>query len=153
MHKAQINQELRAKESALRLKYSKISILLLLIAIVFILLIVVVFLGTTVLNYGYNWALIPLGNWLYILSGFLAIIILLNLYFYFHFTKTMKTRIEEEKPKPEYINGKMVHEFTHQTGKEGGIFSKTYIQIDKHHILRLRSIMIQPEDLWNRKEE
>ena len=153
MSEARINQELRAKEDKLRSRYSKLSFLFLLIAIVFILVAVVVFLGVTVWDHGYNWAGAPLGTWLYVVSGLLALLILLNLYFYLHFSKTMKNRIEEEKPKPEYINGKRVHVYTHPTGKEGGIFSKTYIEIDKHHILRLRSLMIPPEDLWSKKEE
>ena len=152
MPEAQINPELRAKEDKLRHRYSKLSLLLFLIAIVFILIVVIIFLGATVWDYGYNWAGLSLDLWLYLLSGFLAVLILLNLIFYSDFAKTLKNRINAEKPKPEYINGKMVLVYTHPQDKEGGIFSKTYIEIDKHHILRLRSLMIPSEDLWEKEE-
>ena len=151
MSEALINQELRAKEDTLRGRYSKLSFLFLLIGIISVLAAVVVFLGVIIWDYGYNWAGAPLGTWFSVVSGFLVFIILLNLLFYFHFSKTKDNRIKAEQPKPEYINGKRVHIFTHPKGKEGGIFSKTYIEIDKHHILRLRSLMIAPEDLWGKK--
>lgn len=153
MSKQQIQPELRTKEDKLRSRYSKLLKLFLLITIIFILWIVIVFLGTTIWGYSYNWAILSLENWLYILSGFLVFIILLNIVLYFHFSRVIKKRVEEEKPKPEYVNGKLVNVFTHPIGKEGGIFSKTYIEIDKHNILRLRSLMIPPEDLWSKKEE
>ena len=35
---------------------------------------------------------------------------------------------------------------------EGGIFSKTYIHINDKTILRLRTLMIPPEDLWGEKK-
>jgi len=153
MSNAQKVIELRAKEDKLRLRYSLLIKLLFLISIIFILWILVVFVGTTILDYGYNWAGLSLEGWLYTLSGFLAIVIILDIILFLHYVSIMKKRIEAERPKPEYIDGKKVHVFTHPEGKEGGIFSKTYVQIDKHHILRLRTLMVAPEELWFKKEE
>ena len=36
-------------------------------------------------------------------------------------------------------------------GVEGGIFSKTYIEIDNKNVLRLRTLIIPPEELWVKK--
>ena len=153
MSKIQIQPELRAKEDKLRYRYSKLSIILFFISLIFILWVVIVFLGATIWEYGYNWALMPVDTWMYVLSVFLVFVILLNLFLYSRFLKTVKKRVEGEKPKPEYINGKRVNVFTHPQGKEGGIFSKTYIEIDKHDVLRLRSLMVAPENLWSKKED
>ena len=53
----------------------------------------------------------------------------------------------------EFINEKKVHIYTYPKGITGGIFSKTYIDIDGHNILRLRTLMIPPGELWGKKEE
>jgi len=56
------------------------------------------------------------------------------------------------KNKPvEYINGKKIHIYTSPKGTEGGIFSKTYIEIDEHNLLRLRTLMIPPGELWGKE--
>lgn len=153
MPEVQIKPELREKEEKLRSRYKKLSILLFFISLMLIVLVVIIFLGATIWDYGHNWAGMPVETWMYVLSGFLLVVIAFNLFLYFQFKKTVKNRIEEEKPKPEYINGKRVNVFTHPQGKEGGIFSKTYIEVDKHSILRLRSLMVPPENLWSKKEE
>ena len=153
MSKVQIQPELREKEEKLRCRYSKLSIILFFVSLILVIWVVIVFLGATIWDYGHNWALISVDAWMYALSIFLLFAILLDLFLYSRFLKTVKKRVELEKPKPEYINGKRVNIFTHPIGKEGGIFSKTYIEIDKHNILRLRSLMVAPEDLWSKKEE
>ena len=152
MSKIQIQPELRAKEDKLRYRYSKLSIILFFISLIFILWVVIAFLGATIWDYGYNWALIPVDIWMYVLSTFLVFVILLNLFLYSRFLKTVKKRVEGEKPKPEYINGKRVNVFTHPQGKEGGIFSKTYIELDNNSVLRLRSCIIPPKELWSQNK-
>ena len=81
----------------------------------------------------------------------LIVFILLELIFYLHFSSVSKKTFEVEKPKQEFIDGKKVHVFTHPKGIEGGIFSKTYIEIDEKNVLRLRTPMIPPEKLWDKK--
>jgi hypothetical protein len=54
--------------------------------------------------------------------------------------------------KPEFIDGKYVHVFTYPKGIEGGIFSKTYIEIDTENVLRLRILIASPNELWSNKE-
>jgi len=153
MSDTKINTELRAKEENFRRRYSMISLVFFIISIIVTLWIVIVFLGTIVWEYGYSWALLSLEGWIIFASIFFIFVILLNFFIYKKFSSFVKKRIDAEKPQPEFIDGKRVYEFTHPEGKEGGIFSKTYIQIDTHHILRLRTLMIPTEELWSKKEE
>ena len=53
---------------------------------------------------------------------------------------------------PEFIDGKYIHVFTYPKGIEGGIFSKTYVEIDSENILRLRTLIIPPNELWSKNE-
>jgi len=48
----------------------------------------------------------------------------------------------------EYLDGKKVYEYTFPKNKKGGIFSKTYVQIDNNTLLRIRNQMIPSESLW-----
>jgi len=145
--------EIRAFEDRLLGRYSLLSKLLVLISIVLIIWVLVVIIGTIVLGYGYNWAGFTLDNWMIFVSTLLFVFIILDVVFYYHFSSVRDQRIEIEKPKPEFINGKHVHVFTFPKGMEGGIFSKTYIKIDEHDILRLRTLIIDPEELWSQTEE
>ena len=108
----------------------------------------VVLFGVFVLGYGQNWAGISLDGWIIVVSLLSVIFILLEFLLYLNLSSLKKKRIELEKPKPEYINGKRVCVFTYPVGVEGGIFSKTYIELDKDNVLRLRSLIIPPEELW-----
>ena len=150
MSDKQIQIDLLDVENKLNIRYLLLSKFLLFISIILIISIVFIFLGTYFLAYGYNWAFLTLENWVLTISGILIVFILLNLVFYFHYTSFIRKRKELEKPKPEYIKDKKVHVYTHPTGKEGGIFSKTYIEIDEHNILRLRTLLILPEELWGK---
>jgi hypothetical protein len=153
MYESQKQTELRNIEDKLRGRYSLLSKLFLFIALLFIICVVFVFIGITFLEYGHNWALFSLEGWIITLCLLLLFFILLELIFYYNFSSVRRKRIELETPKSEFINGKRVYVFTHPKGKEGGIFSKTYIEIDEHSVLRLRSLMILPEELWSKKEE
>ena len=144
--------KLRTIENKLSKRYSLFLKLFFLITIVFAIVIITVFLGINSLGYGYNWAGISLGGWLIAISAIYGILFFLELIFYFHFSAAQKKRIEFEKPKLEYINGKRVYVYTFPEEKEGGIFSKTYIELDKNSVLRIRSCIIPPEDLWIQKK-
>ena len=148
MANVNIQPDLREYEETLRIKYSLYSKLLLIIAIVLVAWIAVVGLGSILYKFGYNWAGLSLDNWMIVACSLIGIFILLNFLMYLHYKSQQRIRIEKERPKPEYINGKRIHTFTYPKGIDGGIFSKTHIVIDEHTILRLRTLMIPPEDLW-----
>ncbi len=147
MTQSQIQVELRNEETKLGNRYTRFIKLFLLLTIIFIIIVAIVIFGIFIFGAGHNWALISLDAWLISVAVIILIFILLNIIFYFHFTSLQKKRIDLEKPKPEYIDGKRVYIYTFPTGKAGGIFSKTYIEIDNHSILRLRTLMIPPNEL------
>jgi len=147
MSKPQKQTELRNIENKLTGKYSLLSKLFLFIAILLIIWIIIVFAGISYLGYGHDWAGLGLEGWIIALCALFGVFIILELIFYSHFSSVKDKRIELEKPKSEFINGKRVYVYTYPK-EEGGIFSKTYIEIDEHSVLRLRSLMIPPEDLW-----
>jgi len=152
MVKPQIQTEMRTNEYKLLGKYSFWSKLFIIIIILLIIVLSVVFLGVYIFGYAYNWALLPLDVWIIVICLFCVIFILLELFFYYNFSSVVANRIELEKPKPEFIDGKKVHIYTHPTGAEGGVFSKTYIELDKKNILRIRSLIVPPNELWGNKE-
>lgn len=139
--------ELRNIENKLISRYSRLSIIFLFTAILLIIIVAIVFLGIIFLEYGYNWAGLDLEGWIILVSALFGVFILLELIFFLH-VSSIRNKITGGKPKPEFINGKKVIIFTHPTGTEGGIFSKTYIDLDENSVLRLRSLMIPPEELW-----
>ncbi|MCK4364732.1 MAG: hypothetical protein KAW45_01640 [Thermoplasmatales archaeon] len=146
MSEIQKQTGLRNIEGKLTGKYSILTKLFLIISILLIIWIIIVFAGVSSL--GYNWAGLSLDGWIITLCALFGFFIILELIFYSHYKSIKDKRVELEKPKPEFMSGRRVYVYTHPEGKEGGIFSKTYVEIDEHRVLRLRSLMIPPEELW-----
>ena len=142
-----------AIENKLRIRYSRIFKVFLFIAFLSIIWIAVVALGVFIWGKGPDWTLLTLDNWILICLGLITAFIVLELFFYFHYLQVRNKRLEEEKPKREFFHGKRLYIYTHPKGLEGGIFSKTYIDIDEESVLRLRSLMIPPGELWSKKEK
>lgn len=140
--------ELRGLEDKLVGKYSRLSKLFLIFAILFILLIAVAFVGIAAFGYGYNWMLVSLEGWIIIVSALIIIFIILELFFYSGLSRVQNKIKESEKPKPEFVDSKKIYAYTIPKGAEGGVFSKTYIEIDEHNTLRLRTLIIPPEELF-----
>lgn len=148
MSNPQIQVEMREKENMLSTRYNNLIKLFFILMILVIILVVIVFSGIAIFDQGYNWALISLQDWLIIACVIIGIFIFLEIIFYIHFSTIRDKRIDLEKPKPEYIDGKRVYIYTYPNGFEGGIFSKTYIQIDNENVLCLRTLIIPPGELW-----
>ena len=146
-------QRLAKIESKLRIRYSRMFKVFLIIAFLSIVWIAAVALGIFIWEKGPDWALLTLDNWILICLGLILVFIVLELFFYFHYIQVRNRRVEEEKPKTEFFHGKRLYIYTHPKGLEGGIFSKTYIAIDEDSVLRLRSLMIPPGELWSKKEK
>jgi hypothetical protein len=147
MSNANIQVELRNEEKKLGNIYSKFIKLFLQLTVLFIIIAAIVLLGILAFGAGYNWALLSVDAWLIGLNVIVIIFILFTFLFYYHLVIIKKKIIEREKPKPEYLNGRRVYIYTFPSGMQGGIFSKTYIEIDKNNILRLRTLIIPPNDL------
>jgi len=148
MTEQQIQVEMRLYEEKISRRYFSFLILFLFVTILLIISVVTVFSGISYFELGYNWALLNIDSWIILSSVFIAVFIILILFFYSHICSVRKKICELEKPKPEFINGKMIHVYTYPKEKEGGLFSKTYIEIDEHNVLRLRTLMIPPEEVW-----
>jgi hypothetical protein len=115
---------------------------------------VVDYCGIVFWGYGYNWAILGLEEWSMVAASIIGFFVLLELLLYLGFLKTKKIVTKTKKKRgPEFIDGKKVYTYTYPKGVEGGIYSKTYIDIDGRNILRLRSMMIPPGELWGGKSE
>jgi hypothetical protein len=151
MTEIEVKTQLREQEDKLVDRYSKLSKIFLLLGFILVIWAIIVFLGARVLNYGYDWAGLSVQDWIVVVSVLLVIFILMIIIFYIHYVTVKKKIVEVKPPKVEIYAGKKVHVFTHPKGMEGGIFSKTYIEIDEDNILRLRALMVPPEKLWGKK--
>jgi hypothetical protein len=152
MHESQKNNEIFEFKEKIRKKYSEITKLIFLIGIILIVWFIVVIFGILFLDYDFNWAVISFENWVTIISIILVIFLLFEILFYFRFSRFEKRMKIKSLTKPEFIDGKYVHVFTYPKGIEGGIFSKTYIEIDTENVLRLRILIASPNELWSNKE-
>jgi len=139
--------------NTLRIIYPKLSKLLLITSILFIIWILFVAMGAFILEMDPNWALLNLENWINAWCLLTVIFILLEFFFYFQYASKVDKKLKTGKPEPEFLNGKRVYVYTYPPGEKGGIFSKTYISIDKNSVLRLRGLMIPQQKLWDKKEK
>ena len=138
-------------ENTLKTRYSTLLKLFIVLAVLFVIWVAVVALGIVFLELGPAWALVTLDAWVSVLIVLFVVFIVLDVMFYIHYFVVRNKRIQAERPKPEFIDGRRVHEYTYPKGVEGGIFSKTYVSIDGRSMLRLRTIMIPPGELWVKK--
>jgi hypothetical protein len=138
-------------QKRIRKKYTRLSLFIFILGIIFILWAFIVTLGIYIWNYSSNWALISFENWIIVVSVIIVIFVLIEIAFYSRFSSLNERKILEKKP-VEFINGKRVFIYTYPKGTVGGIFSKTYIDIDEQNILRLRTLMIPPGEIWGKTE-
>ena len=134
-------------ETKLSSRYFMLFRLFLIITILLIILVVIIAIGIIFLGLGYNWILLGFEGWIVALSLLIGLFIFLEFIFYLHYYFFRKKRQIIEKPKEEYIDGKKVYSITFPKGLDGGVYSKTYIEIDNQSILRLKYLIIPPEEL------
>ena len=146
-------EEISKVEDKLKARYSTLSKVFVAISVFFIIWLVVIVLEIYLLGQGYNWALLSLDSWIYVLCALIGFFIILEIIFYLHYNGVSKKRLEAEKPELEFTQGKRLYVYTHPKGAEGGIYSKTYIKIDENSVLRLRNLMVPSQELWSKKEE
>lgn len=152
MSEVQNNFEMRRFEFKLQKRYTILSILFLLFGIILFLWVVMVYSGILFLDYDHNWAVLNLEEWVIAASIMIAIFIIIQLILYKRFSVAQYKTKAADKPDHDFIDDKRVINYTYPKGMEGGIFSKTYLNIDEKTILRLRTLMIPPEDLWGEKK-
>ena len=146
-------RELQKSEYKSKARFSRLSLMFILITILFAVWIVFVALGIIIYELKPTWALLSLDSWIYAGCVLVAFFIFLELVFYFNHKMIGRKKLVAEKPKPEYYGGRRVHIYTYPKNSDGGIFSKTYVTIDGKNVLRLRTLMIPPGELWTKKEQ
>jgi len=139
-------------EDELKVRYLKISKIILLLSIMYLIWTVFHIISVYFIGLGNKWAVLTMDQW--ILSSIILFIVFiaLELIFILHYLFVKKRRIERKKPKPVFFKGKRLHTYTIPKNSHGGILSKTFVKIDNDSILSLRYQMIQPRDLWGKKE-
>jgi hypothetical protein len=152
MEKQKKQEDFIELEKIIKSKYSLLTKIIFLVGIIIVSVLIIVFLGVLIWSYDYDWALINIDNWLLIAIITISILIVIELVLYFKYTTIGEKKIKSQKPKPEFIDNKKVNIFTYPHGMEGGIFSKTYLDLDDHNILCIRALIIHPAELWTNKE-
>jgi hypothetical protein len=117
------------------------------ISIILISLVVIAAIGIVYLGLGTNWFLFNFEGWIFGVLLAIGLFVLLEILFFLHFFFYRRKRLRLEQPQPEYIDGKIIIDITFPKGIDGGVFSKTYIEIDNNSILRLRNLMIPPDEI------
>jgi hypothetical protein len=136
--------------------------LFLIISVILLMWMVILLSGVSILEFDPDWAGLSLSVWLIVISVLFGAFILIDMVMYVKPSVFAKGDIQEfidTGSADDYLDGKKVYEYTFPSGKKGGIFSKTYVQIDENTLIRIRNQMIPAELLWpdesdeNKKEE
>ena len=130
--------------------------LFLVICVLLLMWIVIVISGISVLEFDPDWAGLSLSTWLLIISILFGAFIIIDILMYVSpslFTKGTIQEFVSSEPAGEYLDGKIVYEYTYPEHKKGGIFSKTYIKINDSTLLRVRNQIIPAEMLWPETEK
>ena len=136
-------------EEFLKNYYLKLSKIILLLVIIYSIWIGIIIIGVYFIGSGNKWAFLTMDQWIISSVVLFSIFVVLEILFFVHYFVVKKKRIESEKPKTLFFKGKNLHIFTLPTGSNGGIYSKTYINIDNENILNLRYQILPPNEILN----
>lgn len=133
-------------EEKTRVKYLNFFKILLVLSLILSLIIILITIGVTA--FGPNWAIIGLDIWIYFLVVLLIFFTILELTLYYRYISLKRKGNIKKQPQNQYINGRRVVVYTCPKGAIGGVFSKTYIPVDKKYILLLKNRIIPPSEIW-----
>jgi hypothetical protein len=119
----------------------------LIITLLLVLLLIISAVGIIFLGLGTNWFLFNFEGWILGGSIIIGLFIILEILFFLHILLIRRKMSKLGKPKTEYIDGKKIIDITFPKGTDGGVYSKTYIEIDNNNILRLKNLMIPPDEI------
>jgi len=127
--------------------FKLISRLFIFLSIILLIWVILVAAGIIINEMDPYWAYLSLENWvLFSIITILLFAIIEILYYTYTYYFSEKI-VEFEEVEPESIHGKKVYIYTNPKDSKGGVYSKTYIQINNESVLRLRNQMIPPEEL------
>ena len=139
-------------EEFLKNYYLKLSKIILLLVIIYSIWIGIIIIGVYFVGSGNKWAVLTMDQWIISSVVLFSIFVVLEILFFVHYFIVKKKRIDSEKPKTLFFKGKKLYIFTLPTGSKGGIYSKTYINIDNENILNLRYQIIPPNEILNENQ-
>jgi hypothetical protein len=134
-------------ERKISARYKWFFKLFLIVTFLLVFLLIISAVGIIFLGLGTNWFLFNFEGWIFGVSIVIGLFVILEILFFLHFFFVRRQRIKLGTPKPEYIDGKKIIDITFPKGTDGGVYSKTYIEIDNNNILRLKNLMIPPDEL------
>ena len=100
-----------------------------------------------------NWAGLAMDHWILVGIGLISLFIIITLIQNLFPLLLAWTKVPKEKRKPIFYHGKRVHDFTFPTESKGGIYSRTYMNIDDKNLVNFRYQMIPPDDLWKQNNQ
>ena len=146
------HKKTKKDQKNIRIRNYHISKFFLILSFLLIIWIIFVLIGISLLGLTPDWTYLNLEYWIYLWLIITITFIIIDIIIYFRLDVSVDVFPEsDEGSNLEYIHGKRIYVYTFPTGIKGGIFSKTYIKIDEDNVLRLRTIMIHPGDLWDKK--
>ena len=128
-------------------KFKIISRLFIFLSIILLLWIIIVAAGSIIIDMDPNWAYLSLENWTLYSVVIILLFALIEIIYYIYTYYFSDKIVEFLEVESESLQGKKVFVYTNPRDSKGGVFSKTYIQIDGESVLRLRYQMIPPEEL------
>ena len=134
-------------ENKTLINFKIISRLFIFLSIVFLLWIIIVTAGIIINEMDPFWAYLSLENWTLLSIILIIIFAIIEIIYYYYIINYSDKIIEFEEVEPETIHGKKVYVYTNPKNARGGVFSKTYIQINNDSVLRIRNQIIPPEEI------
>jgi hypothetical protein len=145
MFKKKMKSE-KIEDNSLNL-FKKISRLFIFLSIILLLWVIIVAAGSIIIDMDPYWAFLSLEDWT--LFSFITILLfaLIEILYYIYTYYYSDKIVEFEEIEPETLHGKKVYIYTTPKDSKGGVFSKTYIQINNESVIRIRNQIIPPEEL------
>lgn len=134
-------------ERKISARYKWFFKLFLIVTLLLVFLLIISAVGIVFLGLGTNWFLFNFEGWIFGVSLIIGLFVILEILFFLHFFLIRRNLLKLGKPKPEYIDGKKIIDITFPKGTDGGVYSKTFIEIDNNNILRLKNLMIPPDEI------
>ena len=128
--------------------------LFLIITVIFIMWIVILISGPLFGVLDPDWAGLSSSLWVLLISVLIGAFIVIDIILYatpmINKNETMFSPVQTvEFPEIEKRDGKTVYDYTYPGSTQGGVFSKTYVQVDDQTVIRIRNQMITKEQLWD----
>ena len=99
-------------DNKLLVLYVRLIKIFLIISILFLIWIVFIILGSFILEFEPNWAILDLNNWILIWCFLIVIFIIFEIALYIHYISSIGKRIEFVETEPEFIFGKRLYIYT-----------------------------------------